>query len=227
MHGTYHKVPTLWKRETKKPHRLLVGHFARPEFDLLAEAEWEWTEKVDGTNIRIGWDGDKVRIGGKTDRAQIPAHLVERLNELFLGEANEQVFEQTFTSATPESPVTLYGEGYGAKIQKGGGDYKEDGADFVLFDVRVGRWWLERDNVEGIAEALGIDVVPVVAYGSLWDMQGVVREGFGSAWPRVAKPEGLVARAPLGLTTRSGERLICKLKYADLVNAVPAEEVQA
>ena len=37
----------------------------------------------------------------------------------------------------PDGAAVLYGEGYGAKIQKGGGNYRAD-QDFVLFDVRVG-----------------------------------------------------------------------------------------
>lgn len=224
MHGQYHKIPTLWKRESKKPHRLIVGAFSSPELELLADLDWEWTEKVDGTNIRIGWDGDRVRFGGKTDRAQLPAHLVERLTELFGGDAGEQLFEQTFTSATVDEPVTLYGEGYGAKIQKGGENYKPDGADFVLFDVRVGRWWLRREDVEGVGQALGCDVVPILAHGSLHELQQAVSTGFASRWGPEVDPEGIVARAPLGISTRSGSRLICKLKGSDLKNAIPLED---
>ena len=40
----------------------------------------------------------------KTDRAQIPANLMNRLVELFGGEANEQLFEQKFG----ETEVTLF-----------------------------------------------------------------------------------------------------------------------
>ncbi len=29
------------------------GEFAQPEFETLKDVQWEWTEKVDGTNIRI------------------------------------------------------------------------------------------------------------------------------------------------------------------------------
>jgi len=40
------------------------------------------------------------------------------------------------------------------KIQKGGGNYIADGVDFVLFDVWINGIWLERENVEDIAEKL-------------------------------------------------------------------------
>jgi large subunit ribosomal protein L23 len=33
---------------------------------------------------------------GRTDKAQIPAHLLAKLEELFGGESKEELFEQTF-----------------------------------------------------------------------------------------------------------------------------------
>jgi hypothetical protein len=33
-----------------------MGDFACPEFELLQDYEWDWYEKVDGTNIRVIWD---------------------------------------------------------------------------------------------------------------------------------------------------------------------------
>lgn len=209
-HPQYHKIPTIWARESEKPHRLIPGRFSSPELKMLMNLPWEATEKVDGTNVRIGWDGQEVRFGGKTDRAQLPMHLVEELLSSFGGEEGAQLFEQTFG----ETPVTLYGEGYGAKIQKGGGNYDPDGAHFVLFDVLIDGWWLESDNVRGIAGALGADLVPFVGYHTLLEASEIIQEGFNSEWPEV-EPEGLVLRAPLGLRRRSGDRLICKIKGKD------------
>ena len=64
--------------------------------------------KIDGTNIRILWDGHRVTFAGRTDNAQIPAELTNRLFELFGGEVNEELFEQKFG----DMPVMLVGEGY-------------------------------------------------------------------------------------------------------------------
>ena len=55
--------------------------------------------------------------------------------------------------------VTLYGEGFGAKIQKGGGNYIPNGQSFILFDVVIDGWLLQRKNVQDIATKLGIDTV--------------------------------------------------------------------
>ena len=37
--------------------------FSKPEFEYLAKSIWVGTEKIDGTNIRIGWDGEKAELG--------------------------------------------------------------------------------------------------------------------------------------------------------------------
>jgi len=204
----YHKIKTLWKRESKKPCKIIVGEYALPEFELLKDLEWVCTEKIDGTNIRVMWDGDKVKLGGKTERAQLPMHLLDKLNEMFLGEANEQLFEQTFDCGD----VCLYGEGYGAKIQKGGGNYGE--VNFVLFDVKVGEYWLQREDIQDVAKKLGIDVVPIIFKGTLDEVSEFVFYGVTSQWGDF-KAEGVIAKPEVELLNRRGKRIITKLKCKD------------
>ena len=151
-----------------------------------------------------------MSFGGRTDNAQIPAHLVNRLNELFGGETNAQLFEQKFG----ETEITLYGEGYGAKIQKGGGLYKSDGVDFILFDARVGDLWLNRYSVEDIGEAFGIDVVPIVLRGDIDDAVKFVKSNPMSTIG-TNMMEGLVGRPMEELRDRRGNRVIVKLKVRD------------
>ena len=126
----YHKIQTLFERDPKTK-RLIIGKFCNPTIEYLKDNVWSFTEKVDGTNIRIFWDGHKVQFGGRTDNAQIPLPLFNRLNELFGGETNAQLFEQKFGN----KEIMLFGEGYGAKIQNGG-LYRAD-VDFILFDAII------------------------------------------------------------------------------------------
>ena len=79
----YVKIPNIFKREEFGKNRIIEGEYSTPELKYLAELPWAWSEKVDGTNVRIIWDGHRVSFGGRTDNAQIPSHLVNRLNELF------------------------------------------------------------------------------------------------------------------------------------------------
>ena len=76
----YHKIQTVYKRDPVTKYKtLLEGEYSLPEFEYLADNEWVWTEKVDGTNIRVMWDGwKKLSFGGRTDNAQIPTPLVNK-----------------------------------------------------------------------------------------------------------------------------------------------------
>lgn len=204
----YHKIPTVWKRDPETKFKTLIpGAWATPELEVLRDIHWIAEEKVDGTNIRVIWDGHRVSFAGRTDRAQIPSHLMTELQAAFPEGAMEEQFR--------DSPTVLYGEGYGAKIQKGGGDYNPDGCAFILFDVRVGEWWLRREDVGAVAEGLSISTVPV-PYPCLTLSQAVeeCRKGFPSAM-RGTPPEGLVLRPAVDLFDRRGNRIIAKVKIKD------------
>ena len=206
----YHKIQTVYKRDPDNNHRtLLEGVFSIPEFDYLKGNQWVFTEKVDGTNIRIMYTpNEKIKYGGKSDNAQIPSFLLNNLLELF--DDQQENFVKTFGDDTP---VCLYGEGYGAKIQKGGGNYRQD-QSFVLFDVLIGGWWLQREDVEEIAQKLSVDSVPIIGEGNLIAMIERTRNGFDSQWGNF-RAEGIVARPKTELKTRSGHRIITKIKCKD------------
>ena len=202
----YHKINTIFKRDMNSPRKtLILGDWSEPEFEYLAENRWEFTEKVDGTNIRVMIVNGAVTFGGKTDNAAIPSPLVKRLQERFLPQTD------ALLAAFPDGGC-LYGEGYGAKIQNGG-NYRAD-QDFVLFDVRVGEFWLRRPSIEDVAEKFGLDVVPVIGFGTLADAVQQARESIISRWGRFPA-EGIVARPACELLTRSGHRIICKFKTRD------------
>ena len=213
----YHKIVTVLKRDPATKHKtLLMGDWACPEFGYLAECPWVFTEKVDGTNIRVMFNslyradsGNKVTFGGKTEAAQIPAFLVNRLQERFLSNEGLEALSRAF----PDGSACLYGEGYGAKIQKGGGNYRSN-VDFVLFDVRVGDFWLRRADVLDVAIKLDLEVVPVIGIGTLHEMARLAQDGIRSEWGDFPA-EGIVARPATELCTRSGHRIITKIKHRD------------
>lgn len=204
----YHKIQSIYKRDMSSKRKTLIeGIWTLPEFEYLAGNVWTFTEKVDGTNIRVIFKAGGITFGGRTEDAQIPAQLVGRLNERFLPLAEK------LAEVFPDGAAVLYGEGYGAKIQRGGGNYRAD-QDFVLFDVRVGQWWLQRADVHDVAQKLGIDVVPVIGEGTLYDAVAWAKRGIRSAWGDF-EAEGIVARPRTELMARSGQRLIAKIKCRD------------
>lgn len=203
----YHKIDGLFERNTETK-KLEEGKFRNPGIEYLKDNPWEFTEKVDGTNIRIGWDGHKVSFYGRTDKALIPAELTNRLIELFGGNENEELFEQKFG----EKEVILIGEGYGGKIQgKRGYSEKED---FILFDVMIEGCYLSRTAVKEIAEYFQIKVVPVILIGTI--QQGI---DYVKTKPKsvigAEISEGLVGRPIFELNNNTGRRIITKIKTRD------------
>jgi hypothetical protein len=236
---TYHKIQTLFKRHLDGPKKgkMKRGEWTTPALEYLAGNKWEFTEKVDGTNIRIGFDKTKpvnsaVKFGGRTNNATIPEPLLRHLEDTF--------FYDLFND-NDLNDIILFGEGYGPKIQNGGKYFDDkfvqnpdvplhEKHKFVLFDVKIGDTWLERHNVDDIARKLGIEHVPTIGYGTLWEAIEIVetgitftdggnvkrwgRGGLRSAWGDF-EAEGIVARTATPLFDRRGERMITKIKAVD------------
>lgn len=215
MSTQYHKIYGPYTRYVDGPDRgkLIIGEWKRPEFELLKDLPWVWTEKLDGTNVRVIWDSNRVSFAGKTDRADMPAHLLEALENSFI----EEIIEQEFG----DKEVVLYGEGIGPKIQRGG-KYSDDHC-FALFDVRVGRWWLERGDVAVVAAKLGVRCAHYVHTCGVEEAIDMVCSGLMSPWgiaygQKEFEAEGVVGVPEGGFLARSGERIIMKIKSRDFRN---------
>jgi len=237
----YPKIETLYNRDevTRCIPKYVPDRVYRcAEFGL--PNHWLLTEKVDGTNVRVIYEQNAtvvthvlgqdapvyiapiptVRFAGRSDNAQMPPMLLARLAELFPLTKFDGVFEGA-------QKVVLFGEGYGERIQKGGGNYRPD-PNFRLFDVVITGmddrpWWMNWDNVEAIAQKLGIETVPVISrHARLSDALEIVEDGlmgsrvaFAENNGMVTIAEGIVARTDPLLFDRRGHRLVWKLKVKD------------
>ena len=171
-----------------------------------------------------------VYYKGKTDNASIHPKLMQHLQEKYPTDVvlaalglkrfvpKEEFADHKWQSYEDIPKIyTIYGEGYGAKIQKAGGNYIKDGNGFIVFDVKVDDLYLQPSQRNVIAENMGAPVVPFIGMMTLDEAIQFVREGFKS---RIAEnsdfmAEGLVIRNELGLKTRRGERIITKIKTCD------------
>ncbi len=207
----YTKIETIFQRDIEGSKKLIEGKFRNETVEFLKDNMWYGTEKIDGCNIGIVWDGHKVSYQGRTERANIPAHLLNKLIEMFGGTVNEELFEQEFGLMS----VILFGEGYGPKIQKGGGNYRND-VSFILFDVYLPdqNLWLKRDAIEDIAKTFGIDVVPIVFSGTLDQAVEFVKRNPKSKFG-TADMEGIVCKPMVDILDRMGKRVIVKIKGKD------------
>lgn len=204
----YNKIETVYERDVNGTKKLIEGKYRNETVEFLANNKWTFTEKIDGTNIRIHWDGHKIEFGGRTERAQIPSHLVNKLSEMFLNVETEELFEQKFG----EREVILFGEGYGIKIQNGGA-YRSD-VGFILFDVMIGDNYQSRESVEDIARCFNLEIVPIIMYGSIQEAVDFVKTKPNSTIG-TAKMEGLVGLPSVEMRDRCGNRIIVKIKVCD------------
>lgn len=161
----YWKINTIWKRD-HETNRVIEGEYSCPEFEVINR--WRCFEKIDGTNIRIEWNWERtenpegqfftgdlnLQFKGRTDAAMIPPHLLAYLQKTF---TKEKMAAQFPPDKAPNG--VLFGEGYGPKIQACGGLYA-DSVGFVLFDVVVGQWILQVEDVKNMAKSLEIPFVP-------------------------------------------------------------------
>ena len=212
----YPKMETLFKRDENFK---VTDEIRLPEFENIKN--WLITEKIDGTNIRIIYTPDgKLLIRGRTDKASIPTFLLEELQNMFTVEKVKAILDYPI-----EKGLCLYGEGYGAKIQRGGGNYNK-GNSFRLFDVWIDGWWLEWDSVVETAEKLEISTVPSLGVVSMETAVIKVKEKYLSSVAQEegfinCEAEGIVARAYPTMLFRRGNPIKWKLKVKDYKEATP------
>lgn len=209
----YEKIETIFARDIEGTKKLIPNMFRDSTVEYLARNDWIWTEKVDGTNIRVFWDGHQISFAGRTDSAVIPTPLYDRLSEIFLNDVAEELFEQTFG----EKEVIIFGEGYGNKIQKVGNKYIKDSVDFIIFDVLIGDNYQERKFVKQTAQIFGLKAVPVIGIGNLYEaVEFMKMHPMSVISEEEIEMEGLVCRPVMELRNRCGERIIVKIKWNDM-----------
>lgn len=211
----YPKIQSLWKRDMLNNGTIMEGMYSRPEFENIKW--WSVTEKIDGMNIRIiyddthSWYGGSLRYAGRTDKAELPHELEDHLARRFkLGD-----FRLNFPDARS---VTLFGEGYGPGIQRGGGLYRKD-KGFILFDAFIDGWWLSRESVEDIAKSFFVDCVPL--FGVMYEEQAIEYVKMKSqsiVADQNRTIEGIVASSAPLMLFRNGNPLRWKLKVSDYIH---------
>lgn len=217
MDKEYQKIGNVFKFDEK--FRTIVG--LNEPFNTLKNIIWEGTEKVDGTNIRIHWDGHNIEIAGHTNKAQIPDKLKTYLEDLFLTKEMEYVFEQIFN----EKEVYIFGEGFGPGIQKEGYLYT-DTPSFIIFDINIDGFDLKRAAVNDIANRLGIKSVPVVFTGTLSEAKEYVAAHQVSTINKEHEMEGLVlVPANIQLYDNKHHLIKCKCKYRDICKSSNLENI--
>ena len=179
----YGKMYNPFKRD-RQTYKVKNGKWTLPVYEYLQNNQWNFYEKLDGTNIRL-YPGTRS-IYGRTDCSQVPVQLFKHLQGILENEdRNDKLFYNFGKN------LVLYGEGIGPGIQKGG-KYC-DHQKFILFDARTDWGWLNREYLLDIGNILDIPCVPSVVTGTLHEGIGIVTAGLQSKYGDFPA-EGIVGR---------------------------------
>lgn len=214
----YQKIPTLYKFDNTI--KRYIPEIYDGNVKYLENNTWLVSEKIDGTNIRVFYDGHRVSWSGRTDKAVLPKEVEHVLKSTF-GDS-EVLFEQIFG----DKQVILFMECYGGKIQ--GGIY--GGTERLIgFDIMVGDMYLDKQCIEPIFKRFG---VPTVDFMEIQGLQWVINEvkDAGEQPNCYISPycekctttiEGFVCVPARRLYDNQGNRIIVKIKVRDLAKLEP------
>lgn len=127
--------------------------------DIFLEREVVCTEKIHGTNARVGWINGEVRIGGrnqdhtKDEDGKGTMGFVDYIRSLTID------WKELFGTAN----IIFYGEWFGPGIQKGIQYSKEK--EFRVFDVRVNGLLVGWNDVFEWVEVTPFKLVPLLYRG--------------------------------------------------------------
>lgn len=190
----YQKINTLYKRDAANKNAIIIGDYSLPEFKYLKNCVWDVTEKIDGTNMsyEIFFYGDgeiaAINIHGKTENANIPKDLLAVMESKMQELQDNGTFTEAFKRTSKDEDgnevytwpkkVTIFGEGYGAKIQ-GGGRYSAS-PKFIVFDITIENnngedVYLLHNNVKDICDKLGLDMVHYYGHMTIDDAESIIQ----------------------------------------------------
>ena len=137
----------------------------------------------------------------------IPKDLLERIKNWI--DENAQIITDIFAA----EDIILYGEGVGTKIQKVGHNFGKQ--HFKLFDVYINGFWLQKDNVEDIANKFSLDT-PITWIGTIQDAIDKVKTLPVSSFGNFTI-EGYVGQPVVRLNDAKQKRITTKIKVCDFV----------
>lgn len=223
----YGKIPAPFKRD-EKTNKIIRGQWSDPILEYLQDAKFLFTEKLNGTNIRLIYTPEekvrhakdleyvkpaKLSIKGRSDDAQVHGRLVDWCKTLDVSR---------FVNVFGNRAVCIYGEGVGEGIQKGGLQYGP--THFRAFAIKGEHgFWRPGIADQVLREGLELRCVPVILEATLNEGIEYMRQGFKTQIgpnPDVYWAEGLIGVPTLPIYGPKGQRIIVKLKDADLATHV-------
>lgn len=180
--------------------------YTNPAFKYLEDSYWTASRKVDGTNLRIKWDGEQAIYCGKTNKANFTPDQKEYIESVFV----EEIFEENFRKDGKSPTVIIFAELVGPKIQNGdNGEFKE--LEAIIYDVKINETFVSAENIAKIANYFGLQST----YGLLKITDTLTNLIEMIASGTLGEIEGIVAKPDVELKTNNDYRLITKIKTRD------------
>lgn len=244
----YPKISCPFLRVNPKDKMVDLNQYSDKYADLLSNVEFSATEKVDGKNTNIIYDGNNVKFEGHTDKTTWTPEEETWIKNKFINDGFIQMCEQQFGEKT----VQFCGELIGPKIQSN--IYKLDDYKFIVFDIKINNVFISREFVKEITNTLYMDTIDIYTstlmycafnYTNIpnkfkekdysasdplyltikeWAefMQSIDKQLFiGSRFNPNVEIEGFVIRPRYELIKPNGERVIYKIKYKDILGRSP------
>lgn len=202
----YQKIESIYRFDQNI--KGFVKEYYNPIVEYLENNKWIGTEKIDGTNIRIYWNGKRFEFAGRTAEAEIPKAILKVLEDKFNYDM-EIVFEQKFG----DKEVYLFCEGYGGKVQGHIYDCEED---IIGFDIMIDNIYLEKETSKQLFNEFGIRFVKQIEFNDLLEAIKYVEQNEKSLEHPNCLLEGLVAYPTKRIYDHLGNRIIIKIKRKDL-----------
>jgi hypothetical protein len=177
---------------------------------ILLEPQIYALEKIDGTSASVAFNRNQNIIHYHGGCVQDPV-----FKALFDPEDLEAKFHQL-----AGEKITIYGEAYGGKVQKGAWRYGPN-IKFVAFEVKVDDQWLAVPEAEKIVLFLGLEFVHYVRISTklseidFWrdaTSEQAIRNGVTTADGPFIRREGVILRAIDEKLDGRGNRIIAKHK---------------
>lgn len=236
MAHNYEKIYAPFGRDSSKSEYVNTSKWSKPEFEFLQNNEWIWTQKIDGSNLNIIWDGERVSYKGHTDKTQWNERSKNYIESVFCTTEAETVFEQLYG----EQPVIVSMEIVSKDFNQ---NYGHLDGHFYVYDVRngvTGKYW-DRKAVEDFVQAFDPEYKEIEAVQIIF--KGTIKEAI--EWVKIAREynenferksvyisnivgfvdvknplgkypiEGLVGRPLVEIYNSKGERIITKVKCKD------------
>lgn len=246
----YPKISSPFKRTDAKSKTVNLEVFIDETTKLLSEIGFYATEKIDGCNLNVIYDGNEISVKGHTDKTVWNNDVLIWLENTFI---NNNAFIQMCEQKFGEKSVCFHGELIGPKIQSN--LYKLENYKFICFDiseVKEGvRVWYSRAALESICTDLYMDFSPMLYFfpeskKNFWTTVlskhhagiNIIRAESIKYWAEILQKEpirsyinprkeieGFVIRPTVELKNNTGDRIIYKVKVQDILGRSPNNQL--